>query len=55
MAATVALTITGTSGSLTASTTLNVTVYAPNFTLSASSVSIGQGSSGTSYIYVYPV
>jgi uncharacterized membrane protein len=52
-AAAVALTITGTSGSLTASTTLNVTVYAPSFTLSASSPNIGQGSSGTSYVYVY--
>ena len=54
-AAHVALTITGTSGSLTASTTLNVTVYAPTFTLSASSANIGLGSSGTSYVYVYPV
>jgi hypothetical protein len=52
-AATAAITITGTSGSLTASTTVNVTVYAPNFTLSASNVSIGQGSSGISYVYVY--
>jgi hypothetical protein len=54
-AATVGLTITGTSGSLTASTTLNLTVYAPTFTLSASSANIGLGSSGTSYVYVYPV
>jgi uncharacterized membrane protein len=54
-AAKVGLTITGTSGSLTASTTLNLTVYAPTFTLSASSQNIGLGTSGTSYIYVYPV
>ena len=47
-------TITGTSGSTTASTTLNVTVYAPSFTLSAGSVSIGQGSSATSYVDVNP-
>ncbi|MGD0796811.1 MAG: FG-GAP-like repeat-containing protein [Acidobacteriaceae bacterium] len=52
--ATANLTITGTSGSLTATTTLTLTVYAPGFTLSASSLNIGQGSSGTSYVYVYP-
>ena len=46
------LTITGTSGNLTATTTLSLGVYAPTFTLSASSVNIGQGSSGTSYVYV---
>ena len=45
-------TITGTSGSLTASTTMSVTVSVPSFTLSAGSVSAGQGSTGTSYIYV---
>ena len=54
-AAKVGLTITGTSGSLTASTTLNLTVYAPTFTLSASSQNIGLGTSGTSYVYIYPV
>jgi subtilase family serine protease len=47
-------TITGTSGSLSATTTLSLGVYAPNFTLSASSLNIGQGSSGTSWVYVSP-
>jgi subtilase family serine protease len=51
------VTITGTSGSLTATTTLALTVSAaaaPNFTLSASpsSLSVTQGSSGTSTISV---
>ena len=46
------LTITGTSGSLTATTTLPLTVSAPSFTLSASSVTIGQGATATSYVYV---
>jgi hypothetical protein len=52
------VTITGTSGSLTQTTTINLTVTAaPNFTLSAapSSLSIAQGSSGTSTITVNPV
>jgi hypothetical protein len=49
------LTVTGTSGTQTATTTVTVGVYVPTFTLSDySSVSIGQGSSGTSYVYVNP-
>ena len=48
------LTITGTSGTLTATTTLKLTVYAPDFILSAGSLNIGQGSSGTTYVYVNP-
>jgi hypothetical protein len=48
------LTITGTYGNLTATTTLAVTVNAPSFTLSAGSVNLGQGSSGTDYIYINP-
>ncbi len=47
-------TITGTSGSLTASTPLSLAIYAPSFTLSAGSASIGQGTSGSSYVYVNP-
>ena len=52
------VTITGTSGSLTQTTTVSLTVtVAPNFTLSAapSSLSIAQGSSGTSTITVNPL
>jgi hypothetical protein len=48
------LTITGTSGSLTATTTLTLSVYAPTFTLSAQSLSIGQGTSATTYVTVEP-
>jgi uncharacterized membrane protein len=48
------VTITGTSGNQTASTTLVLTVSAPSFTLSASSFNIGQGTSGTTYVSVYP-
>jgi hypothetical protein len=49
------ITITGASGSVTASTVTNVIVYPPSFTLSDySTVSIGQGNSTTSYVYVYP-
>ena len=47
-------TLTGTSGSLTKSTTFSVGIYVPTFTLSASNLNLGQGSSGTSYIYVSP-
>jgi hypothetical protein len=47
-------TITGTSGSLTASTPLSLAISAPSFTLSAGSASIGQGTSGSSYVYVNP-
>jgi hypothetical protein len=46
------LTVTGTSGSLTATTTLSLGVYAPTFTISANSLNLGQGSSGTSYVWV---
>jgi hypothetical protein len=47
------LTITGTSGSITATATLTLTVNAPGFTLSGGgSVSLGQGSTATSYVYV---
>jgi hypothetical protein len=49
------LTITGTSGTQTATTTLTLGVYVPTFTLSDySSVTLGQGSSVTSYVYVNP-
>ncbi|MGA2887460.1 MAG: FG-GAP-like repeat-containing protein [Terracidiphilus sp.] len=49
------LTITGTSGNKTATTTLSLGIYAPTFTLSSQgSLSIGQGSFGTAYIYVNP-
>ena len=47
------LTVTGTSGSQTAAMTLTLGVYAPTFTLSAGSLNIGQGASGTAYVYVY--
>jgi hypothetical protein len=49
------LTLTGTSGSLTATTTMTLGVYAPGFTLSSAGyTSIGQGSTATSYVYMYP-
>jgi hypothetical protein len=48
------LTITGTSGNLTASTTLSLGVYTPTFTVTASGLNVGQGSSGTGYVYVNP-
>ena len=48
------VTITGTSGNVTASTSMTLGVYAPSFTLSASSANIGQGTSGTSYVYMSP-
>jgi subtilase family serine protease len=49
------LVITGTSGSQTATTTMTLGIYVSTFTLSSSGiVNIGQGSSGTSYVYVYP-
>jgi FG-GAP-like repeat/Bacterial Ig-like domain (group 3)/FG-GAP repeat len=48
------VTITGTSGSQSATTTLSLGIYVPTFTLSGGgSVSIGQGTSGTSYVNVY--
>jgi len=49
------VTVTGTSGSLSASTTINLGIYAPTFTLSgAGSANVGQGGSTTSYLYVNP-
>ncbi|WP_263355404.1 FG-GAP-like repeat-containing protein [Acidicapsa acidisoli] len=48
------LTITGTSGSQSAKTTLTLGVYVPTFTLSGGGLNIGQGTSGTTYIYVNP-
>ncbi|SNT41972.1 Serine protease, subtilase family [Granulicella rosea] len=49
------LTVTGTSGSLSSATTFTVTIAAPSFTLyNYSNVSLGQGSSGTAYVYVTP-
>ena len=48
------VTITGTSGALTETSTLSLAIYGPSFTLSAGGVYIGQGSYGTSYVYVYP-
>ncbi len=49
------VTVTGTSGKQTASTTFQVTVYTPTFTLSGlGSVVMGQGTSSARYIYVYP-
>ena len=49
------VTITGTSGALTATTTVTLGVYAPTFTLyGGGSLNIGQGSSGTSYVYINP-
>jgi hypothetical protein len=48
------VTITGTSGSQTATTTFTVGVYTPTFTISSgTSLSIGQGYSGTAYLYLY--
>ena len=48
------LTITGTSGSVSATTTLSLGVFVPTFTLSAGGLNIGQGSSGTSWVNVFP-
>ncbi|MFP5226749.1 MAG: FG-GAP-like repeat-containing protein [Acidobacteriota bacterium] len=49
------VTITGTSGSQTATTTVPLSVYAPTFTVSSPySMDIGQGTSGTGYVWVYP-
>jgi uncharacterized membrane protein len=49
------VTITGTSGKLTASATFPLTVATPTFTLSVSNLDLGQGTAGTSYIYISPV
>jgi uncharacterized membrane protein len=47
------VTITGSSGKLSATTSFSLTTYAPTFTLSnTGNVSVGQGTSGTTYIYV---
>jgi microcompartment protein CcmL/EutN len=47
------LTITGTSGSITATKTLPLTITAPKFALvSSSPVSVGQGSTASTYVYV---
>ncbi|HEY4358403.1 MAG TPA: FG-GAP-like repeat-containing protein [Acidobacteriaceae bacterium] len=49
------VTITGTSGALSATTTFTLGVYAPTFALQSSgSVSVGQGTSGTAYVNVSP-
>lgn len=47
-------TITGKSGTQTATTTLSIGVYVPTFTISAGSLTIGQGTSATSYINIFP-
>ncbi len=47
--------VTGISGALTATTTSTLTIHAPSFTLSSpGSVSVGQGSTGQSYLYITP-
>ena len=49
------LTITGTSGSITATTRLKLAVTGPQFVLYAgSSVTVGQGSSASTYVEVFP-
>ena len=49
------LTVTGTSGTQTASTTVSLGVYAPTFTLySSGSVTVGQGTSTSAYANVSP-
>jgi hypothetical protein len=47
------VTITGTSGTLTATAQFQLTVYAPTFTLNSGSVSLFQGSTGSTYAYAY--
>lgn len=51
VAGTSTVTVTGTSGAVTASTSFTLTVAAPSFALSSSGLAIGQGSSGTTYLY----
>jgi Pro-kumamolisin, activation domain/FG-GAP-like repeat/Bacterial Ig-like domain (group 3)/FG-GAP repeat len=46
------LTITGTSGNLTATTALMVAVYTPTFTLSSYGLNVGQGTYGTAFVFV---
>ena len=49
------LTVTGTSGALSASTTFVLGVYVPTFTIAYyGGVAIGQGTTSTAYVYVYP-
>jgi uncharacterized membrane protein len=47
--------ITGKSGNQTVTTTLPLGIFAPNFTLSGGSLSLGQGTSGTTYVNVNPL
>ena len=56
-AGTYTVTVTGTSGSLTHTATISVTVTTPNYSLTANptSLSVSQGSSGTSKITVNPL
>ncbi len=50
------VTITGTSGSITETATFVLGVFAPSFTLSGGgSISVGQGTSGLTSVYVEPV
>lgn len=50
------LTITGTSGTLTATTTLYIGIYTPTFTISVPGIAfeVGQGSNATGTVIVYP-
>ncbi len=48
------LTVTGTAGSQHSSTPVQVTVSVPTFTLYSSGVTLGQGTSSTTYVSVYP-
>ncbi len=49
------VTITGTSGALSATTTLNLGVFAPTFTISSpGSLSLGQGASANAYVSISP-
>ena len=48
------LTITGTSGNLTVTSNLYVTVYAPTFAVDSGPVSMGQGTTSSSNVYVVP-
>jgi hypothetical protein len=49
------VTITGTSGGQSASTTFSLAVYAPTFTIySGGNLSVGRGTSTASYINIYP-
>jgi len=55
-AGTTTITVTGTSGTLKSTTTINLTITPPNFTLGAvpASVTVAQGSSGTVTLTVTP-